>query len=79
MKGLEIVDYNKSFKNQMNELLVKQWNEKFVHKNKFIGKVALVNNEFAGFCIGYFKFNYFYFYEFCVENKFRCQGIGTKP
>ena len=72
-----IKDYDKTFEKDINALMLRQWNESFRHKNNFFGKIALVNNEFAGVCYGYPQNNYFYLNEICVVEKFRNQGLAS--
>lgn len=78
MNKIEIIDYNKNFESEVNNLFLKQWNMKFTHKNKVIGKVALVNKKFAGVCVGRIKYKYFLVEDLCVDENFRKLGIATK-
>ena len=75
---IKIVDYNKAFENDINIMLNNQWNENFVHKTKIVGKVAQINNEFAGVCYGWKKKDWFYLSTLCVCVKYQQCGVGTK-
>ena len=75
---MKIVDYNKDFENDINIMLNNQWDENFVHKTKIVGKVAHINNEFAGVCYGWKKKDWFYLSTLCVCVKYQQCGVGTK-
>ena len=75
---IKIVNYNKKFQFDINKMLNKQWNTTFSHNKSIIGKIALVNNEFAGVCYGWKKKDWFYLNTLCVCVKYQQCGVGTK-
>lgn len=57
---IKIVNYSKKYEKSIDKLLKEQWNGTFCHDKKIIGKVSLLDNNFAGTCYGLIEKDYIY-------------------
>ena len=74
---IKIVDYDQKYEKDINHMVNNQWNEKFIHDNNIIGKVALLDDKFAGTCFGWQEKDYFYLDTLCIVKDCQRKGIGT--
>ena len=50
---IKIINYSKKYEKLIDKLLKEQWNGTFCHDKKIIGKVSLLDDNFAGTCYGW--------------------------